>query len=101
MDDPVFLQLVLVGLMVAVSIVGFSMVPSDHRFRMRFGGFSGPEGTVGKTTALITYPALGAVIAAGTALAGDDVGPELGLLGVVGIGLLLFVQISAVRSAAR
>lgn len=99
MDEPVFLQVVLVGMMVVVSVVGFSVVPREHRFRMRFGGFSGPEGTVGKTTGLITYPALGAIIAAGTALAGDDVGAELGLLGVAGIGLLLLVQVWAVRSA--
>ena len=100
-DGPVLIQLVLVVMMVAVSILGFRYVPADHRFRIRFGGFSGPEGTIGKTSALVTYPALGALIAWGTALAGDSAGPELALLGVAALGLLLLVQISTVRSAAR
>lgn len=101
MDDPVLIQVVLVGLMVVVSIVGFKNVPADHRFRMRFGGFSGPEGTVSKRTALITYPVLGAVIAWGTWAAGDEASRELGVLGIAGLGLLLLVQFLIVRSAAR
>lgn len=101
MDGPVLIQVVLVAMMVGVSILGFRYVPADHRFRIRFGGFSGPEGTIGKTSALVTYPALGALIAWGTAMAGESAGPELALLGVAALGLLLLVQISTVRSAAR
>lgn len=101
MDGPVLIHIALVAMMIGVSLVGFRYVPDDHRFRIRFGGFSGPEGTIGKTSALVTYPALGAVITWGTALAADSAGPELPLLGVAALGLLLLVQISAVRSAAR
>lgn len=101
MDGPVLIQIVLVAMMVTVSIVGFKNVPADHRFRMRFGGFSGPEGTVSKTTALIIYPVLGVVIAWGTWATGDDAAPEIGLLGIAALAVLLLVQISSVRSASR
>lgn len=101
MDGPILIQMVLVVMMVGVSIAGFKTVSPEHRFRMRFGGFSGPESTVSKRTALVIYPVLGAVVAWGTWLAGDEAGPQFGLLGVAGIGLLLLAQIWAVRSASR
>ena len=92
---------ILLLMMIAVSAFGWNAIPAGTRIPVRFG-ISGLQGTLSKATALVMWPALGAVVAGGVYIggqAGDTV--ALMLLGLAAEAILLIAQYSAVRKAAR
>jgi hypothetical protein len=95
--DSLIVQAVELAGLVAVSIYGASRIRTDRRLPARAGP-TGLEFTLGSRTALVTFPLMGAVVVAGSALANDD---TLALLGIGALAFLLFAQITTISRARR
>ena len=77
--------------MLALTAYGWRTVPEDARFRTRFGP-TGIDGSMGKKTALLTWPSIGLFVLVFTVVA------EAPWLGVALLVWLLLMQFVSVRS---
>jgi hypothetical protein len=77
--------------MLALTAYGWRTVPADARFRARMGP-TGIDGSMGKRTALLTWPAIGLFVLFFTLTTQAD------WLGVVLLAWLLVMQFVSVRS---
>ena len=77
--------------MLSLTAYGWRTVPADARFRTRMGP-TGISGSMGKKTALLTWPAIGVFVLFFTLTTQAD------WLGVVLLAWLLLMQFVSVRS---
>ena len=77
--------------MLALTAYGWRTVPADARFRTRLGP-TGIDGSMGKRTALLTWPSIGLFVLIFTMVA------EARWLGVGLLAWLLLMQFVSVRS---
>ena len=77
--------------MIALTAYGWRTVPEGARFRTRMGP-TGISGSMGKKTALLTWPSIGLFVLFFTVTTNAD------WLGVVLLGWLLVMQFVSVRS---
>ena len=102
MDEQVLVALSpLIGLSVLASLWGARAVPSDERFRMRFGGL-GFDTTISKKAALIVWPLTVAAVAGGAAVLAKSstLGETALILGIVPVLIVVIAQVSAIRRAS-
>jgi hypothetical protein len=100
MRSPIWLLGALVLVSVVVSVWGLAVLPPDARFRSRVGGL-GPDVGVPRLVALIGWPFTAFLAAGGAAIITMGEESEGLLLGVFGLGVILFGQVSSIRNARR
>ena len=82
------------------SVWGWSVVPAQARFPIRFGGF-GFQTTISKGAALILWPVLAGAVVGGVASASDEGDSTLFVLGLFTLVIMLIAQVASIRKAAR
>jgi hypothetical protein len=85
---------------VVASLWGWSVVPTEARFPIRFGGF-GFQTTISKGAALLLWPVLAAAVVGGVASASDEGDSTMFVLGLFTLVIMLIAQIASIRKAAR
>ena len=96
MEGPRLVALLVVVAMCGVSVYGATRLPAEARWPVRFGGL-GFQTTLGRGTGLVLWPLTGGLIAA---VAWMDDGAYGGLT-LIGLLLMLWAQVTAVRRLAR
>ena len=95
-----FLQLLTLGGMVAVSVWGWQHLDPSTRIRARAGA-TGLDWTMSKKTALVLSPAIGLLVVLGTLAVPDSNGDGIGWLGLAVLVIFFLAHQSSVRRAAR